>query len=84
MKPVDWKVMINPIISQLAEEVKPVMVRYLSIPSLHDVASRYAKIQISASTPMIKWHSVCKLNLGIRAFSRGSIYSIQNNLVGWL
>ena len=49
MKPIDWRFLINPVITPLTEEKKPIMERCLSVPGLHGAVSRCTKIQLDAT-----------------------------------
>jgi peptide deformylase len=49
MKPVEWQVLINPLITPLTEEKKPIWERCLSVPGLHGQVSRFTQILLEAS-----------------------------------
>jgi peptide deformylase len=48
LKPVDWQVLINPVITPLTDEKLPIWERCLSLPGLHGQVSRYSKIELNA------------------------------------
>ena len=48
MKPVDWQVLVNPVLTPLAEDKKPIWERCLSIPGLHGEVPRYTRVQVEA------------------------------------
>ena len=48
MKPVSWRVLINPVLTPLTEEVKPIWERCLSLPGLHGEVPRYTEVQLTA------------------------------------
>jgi len=48
MKPVPWRVLINPIVTPQTDEVKPIWERCLSLPGLHGEVPRYTKVQLTA------------------------------------
>ena len=48
MQPIDWTVLINPVITVLTKEKKPIMERCLSLPGLHGSVPRYTKIRLDA------------------------------------
>lgn len=50
LQPVDWTVMINPVITPLVEDKVPVWERCLSIPGLHGKVARYPRISIRYET----------------------------------
>jgi peptide deformylase len=41
MKPVPWRVLINPVLTPLTEEKKPIWERCLSLPGLHSEVPRH-------------------------------------------
>jgi len=49
MQPVDWRVLINPVVAPLTQEQKPIMERCLSVPGLHGQVPRFTKIQLDAT-----------------------------------
>ena len=44
MKPIPWRVLVNPVLTPLTEEKKPIWERCLSIPGLHGMVPRYTKV----------------------------------------
>ncbi len=48
MKPVPWRVLVNPVITPLTEEKKPIWERCLSLPGLHGQVPRFTKIALAA------------------------------------
>jgi len=50
IEPVDWTVLVNPIITPLAEKTVPVWERCLSIPGLHGKVPRYPRVSLSYQT----------------------------------
>jgi len=48
MRPVDWSVLINPVVTPLTDEKRPIMERCLSVPGLHGSVPRYTRIQLDA------------------------------------
>lgn len=48
MQPIDWTVLINPVVTVLTEEKRPIMERCLSLPGLHGLVPRHTKIQLDA------------------------------------
>ena len=49
MKPIDWKVLINPVITPLTDQQELIWERCLSVPGLHGKVSRYTKIHLQAT-----------------------------------
>ena len=49
MKPVDWKVLINPVITPLTDQQELIWERCLSVPGLHGKVSRYTRIHLQAT-----------------------------------
>jgi peptide deformylase len=49
MQPIDWRVLINPVVTPLTQEQKPIMERCLSVPGLHGQVPRFTKIQLDAT-----------------------------------
>ena len=49
MKPVDWRVLINPVIEPLTDVKEPIWERCLSIPGLHGKVPRYTRISLDAT-----------------------------------
>lgn len=49
LKPIDWQVLINPVITPLDEEMKPIWERCLSLPGLHGMVPRYTHISLRAT-----------------------------------
>ncbi|MEK9672984.1 MAG: peptide deformylase [Rhodospirillaceae bacterium] len=50
MKPVPWSPLINPVITPLTEEKKPIWERCLSLPGLHGMVPRYTRIRLNHQT----------------------------------
>ena len=48
MKPLDWQVLVNPTVTALTEERKPIWERCLSVPGLHGKVPRFTKVGVSA------------------------------------
>lgn len=48
MKPLDWRILINPVVTPLTQEKKPIWERCLSIPGLHGEVPRHPKIRLQA------------------------------------
>jgi len=48
MEPVSWRVLVNPVITPLTEEKKPIWERCLSLPGLHGQVPRFTKIALTA------------------------------------
>ncbi len=48
MKPLDWQFLINPTVTPLTEEKKPIWERCLSVPGLHGKVPRFTKVGLSA------------------------------------
>lgn len=48
MKPIPWRVLVNPVLTPLTEEKKPIWERCLSIPGLHGMVPRYTKVGLEA------------------------------------
>ncbi|MFT5506566.1 MAG: peptide deformylase [Gammaproteobacteria bacterium] len=48
LKPVDWQVLINPVITPLTDEKRPIWERCLSLPGLHGLVPRYTEIELKA------------------------------------
>ena len=48
MKPVPWRVLINPVLTPLTEEKKPIWERCLSLPGLHGEVPRHTRVWIEA------------------------------------
>ncbi|MGY8871035.1 MAG: peptide deformylase [Pseudomonadales bacterium] len=48
MKPIDWKVLINPVIAPLTDQQELIWERCLSVPGLHGKVPRYTKIRLQA------------------------------------
>jgi peptide deformylase len=48
LKPVDWQVLINPVITPLTDEKLPIWERCLSLPGLHGQVPRYTEIELKA------------------------------------
>lgn len=48
MQPIDWRVLINPVVTPLTQEQKPIMERCLSVPGLHGQVPRFTEIQLDA------------------------------------
>lgn len=49
MKPIPWTVLINPVITPLTDEKKPIWERCLSVPGLHGEVPRYTHIRCEAT-----------------------------------
>lgn len=49
MKPIPWRVLVNPIVTPLTTEKKPIWERCLSVPGLHGEVERYTSIRLQAS-----------------------------------
>jgi peptide deformylase len=48
MQPIDWKVLINPVITPLTDQQELIWERCLSVPGLHGKVPRYTKIHLQA------------------------------------
>jgi len=48
MKPIPWRVLINPVVTPVSDEVKPIWERCLSIPGLHGEVVRNTEIVVTA------------------------------------
>lgn len=48
MKPLDWQVLVNPTVTALTEEKKPIWERCLSVPGLHGKVPRFTKVGVGA------------------------------------
>lgn len=48
LQPIDWQVLINPVITPLSDEMKPIWERCLSLPGLHGQVPRYTHISLRA------------------------------------
>jgi len=48
MKPIDWQVLINPVIKPMTEEKKLIWERCLSVPGMHGQVPRFTKIRLNA------------------------------------
>lgn len=48
LKPVDWRVLINPVIESLTDETISIWERCLSVPGLHGKVPRHAKVRLKA------------------------------------
>ena len=48
MKPIPWRVLVNPVLTPLTEEKKPIWERCLSIPGLHGMVPRNTKVHLEA------------------------------------
>lgn len=48
MKPIDWQVLINPVVVPLTREKKPIWERCLSVPGLHGQVERFTEIRVDA------------------------------------
>lgn len=49
MKPIDWQVLINPVVTPLTDEKKPIWERCLSLPGLHGQVPRHTKVSLTAT-----------------------------------
>ena len=49
MRPLDWRVLVNPVVEPLTEEQNPIWERCLSVPGLHGEVPRFTKIQLRAT-----------------------------------
>lgn len=49
MQPIDWQVLINPVIEPLTDERKPIWERCLSVPGMHGEVPRFTKIRMKAT-----------------------------------
>ena len=50
MQPVDWTILINPVIEPLSDEIKPIWERCLSLPGLHGQVPRHTHINLKAQS----------------------------------
>ena len=48
MQPISWRVLINPLVTPLTEEKKPIWERCLSLPGLHGQVPRFTRIRLEA------------------------------------
>ena len=48
LNPVDWQALINPVLTPLSQDQKPIWERCLSIPGLHGEVPRYTRVQLDA------------------------------------
>ena len=48
MQPIPWRVLVNPVLTPLTEEKKPIWERCLSVPGLHGEVPRYTRIHMKA------------------------------------
>ena len=65
MKPIDWQVLINPVITPLTEEKKPIWERCLSVPGLHGKVDRYTHIELNAKN--LNWEDISITARGFHA-----------------
>lgn len=49
MRPLDWRVLVNPVVEPLTEEQNPIWERCWSVPGLHGKVPRFTKIQLRAT-----------------------------------
>jgi peptide deformylase len=48
MKPVPWRVLVNPVLTPLSEDKQPIWERCLSIPGLHGMVPRHTRVRLEA------------------------------------
>jgi peptide deformylase len=48
LRPIPWRVLVNPILTPLSEEKQPIWERCLSIPGLHGEVPRYTQVRVEA------------------------------------
>src|SRR3546814_5809569 len=48
MKPVPWRVLVNPVLTPQTDERKLIWERCLSLPGLHGEVPRYTKVRLTA------------------------------------
>ena len=65
MKPIDWQVLINPVITALTNEKKPIWERCLSVPGLHGKVDRYTHIELKAKN--LDWQDITITAKGFHA-----------------
>jgi len=48
MEPIPWRILVNPVVTPLTEEKKPIWERCLSLPGLHGQVPRFTRIRLQA------------------------------------
>ena len=48
MKPIPWRVLVNPAVTPLTDEKRPIWERCLSLPGLHGEVPRYTRVRLEA------------------------------------
>lgn len=48
MKPIPWRVLVNPVLTSLTDEKKPIWERCLSLPGLHGQVLRHTEVRVTA------------------------------------
>jgi peptide deformylase len=49
MKPIPWRTLVNPVVTPMTDEKKPIWERCLSLPGLHGQVPRYTQVRVAAS-----------------------------------